>query len=149
MAAPRAPPAPSIAIIRFSSPITFLSRSGPRPRRQRRMAGPARRRVVYCTGQYRIHTNVENAMPQRMEIPAVFPDVGSVSGKRVVITGAGRGLGELIAHAFSSAGAKVALVARTESDLKAVADELVGPTLVFCGDVRDADFSEAVADGTG
>jgi NAD(P)-dependent dehydrogenase (short-subunit alcohol dehydrogenase family) len=87
-------------------------------------------------------------MPQRMEIPAVFPDVGSVSGKRVVITGAGRGLGELLAHAFSSAGAKVALAARTESDLKAVADELVGPTLVFCGDVRDADFSEAVADGT-
>jgi len=66
----------------------------------------------------------------------------------VVITGAGRGLGEVIAHAFSSAGAKVALVARTERDLKEVADALAGPTLVFPGDVRDADFNEAVADGT-
>jgi NAD(P)-dependent dehydrogenase (short-subunit alcohol dehydrogenase family) len=83
-----------------------------------------------------------------MEIPDVFPNVGSVSGKRVVITGAGRGLGELLAHAFSHGGAKVALAARTESELKAVADTLPGSTLVFSGDVRDADFSEAVADGT-
>jgi NAD(P)-dependent dehydrogenase (short-subunit alcohol dehydrogenase family) len=87
-------------------------------------------------------------MPLRMEIPDVFPDAGGVNGKRVVITGAGRGLGEVLAHAFSRAGAKVALAARTERDLKAVADALSGPTLVFCGDVRDADFSEAVADGT-
>jgi NAD(P)-dependent dehydrogenase (short-subunit alcohol dehydrogenase family) len=87
-------------------------------------------------------------MPLRMEMPDVFPDVGGVNGKRVVITGAGRGLGEVLAHAFSRAGAKVALAARTERDLKAVADALSGPTLVFCGDVRDADFSEAVADGT-
>jgi NAD(P)-dependent dehydrogenase (short-subunit alcohol dehydrogenase family) len=87
-------------------------------------------------------------MPLRMEIPDVFPDVGGVNGKRVVITGAGRGLGEVLAHAFSRAGAKVALAARTERDLKAVADALSGPTLVFCGDVRDADFSEAVADAT-
>jgi NAD(P)-dependent dehydrogenase (short-subunit alcohol dehydrogenase family) len=42
----------------------------------------------------------------------------------------------------------VALAARTERDLKSVADALLGPTLVFCGDVRDADFNEAVADGT-
>jgi 3-oxoacyl-[acyl-carrier protein] reductase len=87
-------------------------------------------------------------MPERIEIPDLFPRVGDVAGKRVVITGAGRGLGELLAHAFSRAGAKVALVARTERDLKSVADTLPGPTLVFCGDVRDADFNEAVADGT-
>jgi len=87
-------------------------------------------------------------MPERIEIPDSFPHVGDVSNKRVVITGAGRGLGELIAHAFSRAGAKVALAARTERDLKSVADALLGPTLVFCGDVRDADFNEAVADGT-
>ncbi len=86
-------------------------------------------------------------MAERIEIPDVFPGVGDVSGKRVVLTGAGRGLGELIAHAFSRAGAKVALVARTERDLKLVADDLPGPSLQFCGDVRDADFNEAVADG--
>src|ERR1017187_7211715 len=87
-------------------------------------------------------------MSEPIEIPEVFPHVGDVSGKRVVVTGAGRGLGELIAHAFSRAEAKVVLVARTERELKSVADSLPGHTMVFCGDVRDADFNEAVADGT-
>ncbi len=86
-------------------------------------------------------------MTARIEIPDEFPQVGGVSGKRVVLTGAGRGLGELIAHAFSGAGARVALVARTERDLKSVADSLEGEVLQFCGDVRDADFNEAIADG--
>jgi NAD(P)-dependent dehydrogenase (short-subunit alcohol dehydrogenase family) len=87
-------------------------------------------------------------MPKRIEIPEQFPAVGDVTGKRVVLTGAGRGLGELIAHALSRAGAKVALVARTDRDLKEVADVLGGPTLRFPGDVRDPDFNEAVADQT-
>ena len=56
-----------------------------------------------------------------IEIPDSFPGAGDVAGKRVVVTGAGRGLGRLLAHAFSGAGARVALVARTERDLKAVA----------------------------
>jgi NAD(P)-dependent dehydrogenase (short-subunit alcohol dehydrogenase family) len=83
-----------------------------------------------------------------MEIPESFPPLGDVLGKRVVLTGAGRGLGELIAHAFSHAGARVALVSRTERDLKVVADAVPGPTLLFCGDVRDEEFNETVADGT-
>jgi NAD(P)-dependent dehydrogenase (short-subunit alcohol dehydrogenase family) len=87
-------------------------------------------------------------MSDRIEIPSTFPTVGDVRGKRVVLTGAGRGLGELLAHAFSRAGASVALVARTERDLKTVADTLPGPVLLFDGDVRDAAFNEAVADGT-
>jgi NAD(P)-dependent dehydrogenase (short-subunit alcohol dehydrogenase family) len=87
-------------------------------------------------------------MPERIEIPESFPAVGNVKGRRVVITGAGRGLGELLAHAFSSAGARVALVARTERDLKEVADALPGPSLLFAGDVRNEDFNEDVADGT-
>jgi NAD(P)-dependent dehydrogenase (short-subunit alcohol dehydrogenase family) len=66
----------------------------------------------------------------------------------VVLTGAGRGLGRLLAHAFSQAGARVVLVARTEADLKAVADELPGPSIVCSGDVTDAAFNEAVADAT-
>ena len=64
----------------------------------------------------------------------------------MVITGAGRGLGTVLAHAFSQAGASVALVARTEKDLKAVAEALPGPSLVLSGDVTDEDFNEAVAD---
>ncbi len=37
----------------------------------------------------------------QIEIPGSFPGPGVVSGKRVVITGASRGLGALLAHAFS------------------------------------------------
>jgi len=87
-------------------------------------------------------------MTDQIEIPDSFPGPGMVAGKRVVLTGASRGLGTLLAHAFSRAGACVALVARTEKDLKAVADALPGPSLVFSGDVTDEDFNESVADAT-
>jgi NAD(P)-dependent dehydrogenase (short-subunit alcohol dehydrogenase family) len=83
-----------------------------------------------------------------IEIPQSFPSPGAVSGKRVVITGASRGLGALLAHAFSSAGASVALVARTERDLKAVVEALPGPAFALSGDVTDEDFNEEVADAT-
>lgn len=85
-------------------------------------------------------------MSAQMEIPDAFPASGEVAGKRVVITGAGRGLGSLLAHAFSAAGASVALVARTERDLKDVAAQLAGPSLVLSGDVTDEDCNEAIAD---
>jgi NAD(P)-dependent dehydrogenase (short-subunit alcohol dehydrogenase family) len=87
-------------------------------------------------------------MADQIEIPDSFPDAASVAGKRVVITGASRGLGALLAHAFSHVGASVALVARTEKDLKTVAEALPGPCLVLSGDVTDEDFNEAVADAT-
>jgi uncharacterized protein len=47
-------------------------------------------------------------------------------GKRVLITGASRGIGESLAHAFAGAGATVALVARTEAALHTLAAELGG-----------------------
>lgn len=81
-----------------------------------------------------------------MEIPASFPDPGDVRGKRVVITGASRGLGSLLAHAFSSAGASVALVARTACHLESLAADLPGPAIAIVGDVTDEDFNESVAD---
>ena len=87
-------------------------------------------------------------MAEQIQIPARFPTGGDVAGKRVVITGAGRGLGRLLAHAFSQGGARVALVARTEKDLKEVAASLPGPALVLSGDVTDADVNEWVADAT-
>jgi NAD(P)-dependent dehydrogenase (short-subunit alcohol dehydrogenase family) len=87
-------------------------------------------------------------MSDQIRIPDSFPGAGDVAGKRVVITGASRGLGALLAHAFSAAGASVALVARTEKDLKALAEALPGPgpSLVLSGDVTDEDFNEAAAD---
>ncbi|MET0738983.1 MAG: SDR family oxidoreductase [Acidimicrobiales bacterium] len=87
-------------------------------------------------------------MSEPIDIPRSLPRGGDVRGKRVVLTGAGRGLGRVLAHAFSRAGALVALVARTEADLKDVAAELPGPSLVCPGDVTDDAFNEAVADAT-
>lgn len=46
---------------------------------------------------------------------------GAYAGKKVVITGAGRGIGEAIAHAFADEGAEVALAARSEDELAKVA----------------------------
>jgi NAD(P)-dependent dehydrogenase (short-subunit alcohol dehydrogenase family) len=87
-------------------------------------------------------------MTEQIEIPGSFPGAGDVTGKRVVLTGAGRGLGRLLAHAFSSAGAQVALVARTKEEIGALANALPGPALAIAGDVTDAAFNEEVADAT-
>ena len=85
-------------------------------------------------------------MGEQVEIPETFPSVGDVAGKRVVLTGAGRGLGESIAHAFSRAGARLALVSRTATDIEAVAAALPGPSIALAGDVSDAAFNDRVAD---
>jgi uncharacterized protein len=49
-----------------------------------------------------------------------------VDGKRVLITGASRGIGLALAEAFAGAGATVALVARSEGPLRDVAERLKG-----------------------
>jgi short-subunit dehydrogenase len=49
-----------------------------------------------------------------------------LSGKRVLITGASRGIGESLAQAFARAGATVALVARTKDAIHSLAAELEG-----------------------
>ena len=48
-----------------------------------------------------------------------------LSGKRALVTGAGRGIGRAAAVALAQAGADTSLVARTHEDVKRVADELV------------------------
>ncbi|MCD5354479.1 SDR family NAD(P)-dependent oxidoreductase [Kineosporia mesophila] len=70
---------------------------------------------------------------------------GDLAGRRVVITGAGRGLGRILASAFDENGARLGLVARSAGALQDVADGLSGEALVLPGDVRDAEFNEAVA----
>jgi NAD(P)-dependent dehydrogenase (short-subunit alcohol dehydrogenase family) len=99
---------------------------------------------LYCTGRYKIRS----VMSEQIEVPRSLPRGGDVQGRRVVLTGASRGLGRLLAHGFSQAGASVTLVARTEADLKGVAAELPGPSLVCSGDVTDEAFNESVADAT-
>ena len=60
-----------------------------------------------------------------------------VSGRRVLITGASRGIGAELARAFAAAGARVALVARSEGPLKELAGELDGEA--FPADLLDAE----------
>ena len=100
-------------------------------------------------GTVLVGTRPGRAMSEPIEIPRSFPRGGEVRDKRVVLTGASRGLGRVLAHAFSQAGAWVALVARTEAALKETAAELPGPSLVCPGDVTDAEFNQAVAEATG
>jgi len=49
-----------------------------------------------------------------------------LAGRRVLITGASRGIGRALAEQFAAAGARVALVARSEAPLKELADRLGG-----------------------
>ena len=53
-------------------------------------------------------------MTDQIEIPESFPGPGAVTGKRVVHHRRQPRPRRLLAHAFSHAGASVALVARTE-----------------------------------
>ncbi|WP_222918863.1 SDR family oxidoreductase [Natrinema sp. SYSU A 869] len=64
--------------------------------------------------------------------------------KTIIVTGASKGLGRSMALHLSELGANVVLVARSEDDLAAVADEADGEALVAPADVRDADAVDDV-----
>lgn len=77
------------------------------------------------------------------------PTAGLLAGKVAFISGAGRGIGAAAARLFAREGAVVVLAARTESQLKAVTDEVraAGGTAdyVVC-DLAEADSIRAAVD---
>ncbi|MBI2941152.1 MAG: SDR family oxidoreductase [Chloroflexi bacterium] len=75
----------------------------------------------------------------------------SLERRVALVTGAGRGIGRAIALALASAGADVALVARTESQLEEVADLVRSAgrrTLVVPADVTDRSAFERGVEAT-
>lgn len=75
----------------------------------------------------------------------------SLEGKKVIITGAGRGIGAELAKDFARAGADLMLVSRTQSDLDKVAAEIkeFAPNQTVIGhacDVSDVDAVKAMVD---
>ena len=56
----------------------------------------------------------------------------NLSGRKLVITGAARGIGEKVARLAAARGARVALIGLEPDRLRALADDL-GPTRVLVG----------------
>jgi 3-oxoacyl-[acyl-carrier protein] reductase len=77
--------------------------------------------------------------------------MSALKGKVAIVTGAGRGIGRAIALALSRAGARVALAARSEAELRAVAEEIRshdGDALVVPTDVTREDEMERLVKQT-
>lgn len=83
---------------------------------------------------------------QEMPIHESFPLSFDISGRRIVVTGAGRGLGRVIATALARSGAQLGLVARTDEQLRELQSTLPGEHVAIAGDVRSENFNQEVAD---
>jgi NAD(P)-dependent dehydrogenase (short-subunit alcohol dehydrogenase family) len=75
--------------------------------------------------------------------------LSGLSGKNVLITGAGRGVGKRLAFGFAQAGARVGLLARSPAELdlaKMEIEQAGGSALRLRADVRDLEELSAAAD---
>lgn len=68
-----------------------------------------------------------------------------LEGQVAVVTGAARGIGELLARKLSERGATVALVGLEPEVLEQVSDRLPGPSRAWHGDVTDVDAMQRIA----
>lgn len=78
-------------------------------------------------------------------------DIFSLDGKVAIVTGASRGIGRAIALGMAKAGADVALAARTEADLKELAQEIEGlgrRAVVLPTDVTSREAIQQMVDRT-
>lgn len=69
----------------------------------------------------------------------------SLAGKTALVTGASRGIGAAIAATLANAGARVALLARSESALRNVADSIGNQAFSVTCDITDAQSVGAAA----
>lgn len=71
-------------------------------------------------------------------------DKATLSGKRILITGAGRGIGRCCAQTCARLGAKVIAVARTESELSSLAEEFDSAIQPWVEDVTSENFTHRI-----
>lgn len=74
---------------------------------------------------------------------------GSLEGKSVLVTGAGRGIGKRLAMGFAQAGARVGLLSRSQAELdlaKLEIEQVKGNALRLRADVRDLEQLSAAVD---
>ncbi|KAJ5495923.1 hypothetical protein N7539_001039 [Penicillium diatomitis] len=84
--------------------------------------------------------------------PAISPHrpESAATGKTIIITGAGSGIGRATAQSFAKAGAqKIVLIGRTEASLRETAKTLTCNTSVQVADVTDEEALCAIAAATG
>lgn len=96
-----------------------------------------------------------SSLPKRYETydfidPSRF--AGKLSGKVAIVTGASAGIGRISCLAFAAAGAKVACVARRESELDALVSEITQkhnvPATAIVADVSNPDSAKKIVDQT-
>ena len=71
-------------------------------------------------------------------------DQTALAGKRIVVTGAGRGIGRACAATCARLGAQVIAVARTAADLDSLAAESAGKIEVWVNDVASDELAERI-----
>jgi NAD(P)-dependent dehydrogenase (short-subunit alcohol dehydrogenase family) len=74
---------------------------------------------------------------------------GPLEGRVAVVTGAGRGIGRATSIGLAAAGARIALVSRTQSELDEVADTIAragGETVAITADVGNPDSARTVVE---
>lgn len=74
---------------------------------------------------------------------------GRLQGRKAIVTGAGKGIGEAIARLFAAEGAEVALVARSSDDLDRVAADIAasgGKAHVLPADMGDSEQVAAMVE---
>ena len=71
-------------------------------------------------------------------------DGTALAGKRIVVTGAGRGIGRACAATCARLGAQVIAVARTAADLDSLAAESAGKIEVWVNDVASDELAERI-----